>query len=292
MLHAAAARSSTPPAAGPDRRASPYRRPPPPPPPRRRAAAPTSTTTAPAAGQRREPQERDGTLPGPRQPVGRGPDPVTHEREAAARQSRTNSGASSHATGLPGDEESGRAESTAPTPSGSDGRHSSRNSKVSRISRTDRKPFGRTPSPARPSCEPRGDVDTARRPEDRWAPPSAHITIDCTGDPYDLARYWSALLGRPLADDDAGRSGGPDRGPGGGPSLLFVHVGEGKAAKNRLRLDLWPTGRTRAEEVARAIADSAPANSPTARAAPTARAGSPWPTPEGNEFSMERGRTS
>ncbi|MEU3098107.1 VOC family protein [Streptomyces sp. NPDC006967] len=119
-------------------------------------------------------------------------------------------------------------------------------------------------------------------------PTIRHITIDCTGDPYDLARFWSALLGRPLADDD--KPGDPEAliaDPEGGPSLLFVHGGEGKAAKNRLHLDLWPTGRTRAEEVARAIG-------PGARrlADHTRPDGKGWVTladPEGNEFCMERG---
>lgn len=122
-------------------------------------------------------------------------------------------------------------------------------------------------------------------------PTIRHITIDCTGDPYDLARFWSALLGRPLADDD--KPGDPEAliaDPEGGPSLLFVHVGEGKAAKNRLHLDLWPTGRTRAGEVARAIGLGA-----RQLADHTRPDGKGWVTladPEGNEFCMERGELS
>ncbi|GHA75587.1 VOC family protein [Streptomyces termitum] len=79
------------------------------------------------------------------------------------------------------------------------------------------------------------------------------LTFDCTGDPYDLGLFWSALLGRPLADDD--KPGDPEAvlaDPAGGPTLLFVRVPEGKSAKNRVHLDLTPHGRTRDEEVARA----------------------------------------
>ncbi|CAL9538551.1 VOC family protein [Streptomyces pilosus] len=119
-------------------------------------------------------------------------------------------------------------------------------------------------------------------------PTIRHITIDCTGDPYDLALFWSALLGRPPADDD--KPGDPEAliaDPQGGPALLFVRVGEGKAAKNRLHLDLWPTGRTRAQEVARALELGA-----RQLADHTRPDGTGWVTladPEGNEFCIERG---
>ncbi|MEU2389672.1 VOC family protein [Streptomyces sp. NPDC007369] len=115
------------------------------------------------------------------------------------------------------------------------------------------------------------------------------ITFDCTGDPYDLGLFWSRVLGRPLADDD--KPGDPEaiiKDPaGGGPTLLFVRVPEGKTAKNRIHLDLQPEGRTRDEEVqrirdlgAQVIADQ------------TRPDGSGWVVltdPEGNEFCVERG---
>ncbi|WP_240138810.1 VOC family protein [Streptomyces sp. MUM 178J] len=85
-------------------------------------------------------------------------------------------------------------------------------------------------------------------------PTIRHITFDCTDDPYELASFWSALLDRPMSDEDA--PGDPEalvEDPSGGPGLLFVKVEEGKAAKNRLHFDLQPTGRTRAEEVERAL---------------------------------------
>ncbi|KOU12780.1 glyoxalase [Streptomyces sp. WM6372] len=114
------------------------------------------------------------------------------------------------------------------------------------------------------------------------------ITFDCTGDPYDLGLFWSGLLGRPLADDD--KPGDPEaviEDPEGGPTLLFVRVPEGKAAKNRIHLDLKPHGRTREEEVARVRALGASLVSDRTRPD-----GSGWVTladPEGNEFCVERG---
>ncbi|MFC8421401.1 VOC family protein [Streptomyces sp. NPDC057236] len=119
-------------------------------------------------------------------------------------------------------------------------------------------------------------------------PTIRHVTFDCTGDPYDLATFWSAMLGNPLADDD--RPGDPEAlvaDPSGGPGLLFVRVPEGKTAKNRLHFDLRPTGRTRAEEVARAIGLGA-----RQLADHTRPDGGGWVTladPEGNEFCIERG---
>jgi predicted enzyme related to lactoylglutathione lyase len=115
-----------------------------------------------------------------------------------------------------------------------------------------------------------------------------HVTFDCTGDPYDLALFWSEMLGNPLADDD--KPGDPEaliEDPAGGPGLLFVRVEEGKTAKNRLHFDLRPRGRTRAEEVAHALALGA-----RQLADHTRPDGGGWVTladPEGNEFCIERG---
>ncbi|MFG2023921.1 VOC family protein [Streptomyces sp. NPDC048825] len=113
------------------------------------------------------------------------------------------------------------------------------------------------------------------------------ITFDCTGDPYDLGLFWSRLLERPLADDD--KPGDPEAliaDPAGGPTLLFVRVEEGKTAKNRIHLDLKPKGRTRAEEVERALALGARLLHDRTRPD-----GGGWVTladPEGNEFCVER----
>ncbi|MER5657037.1 VOC family protein [Streptomyces sp. NPDC002131] len=114
------------------------------------------------------------------------------------------------------------------------------------------------------------------------------ITFDCTGDPYELGLFWSELLGRPLDDDD--KPGDPEAvitDASGGPTLLFVHVEEGKTAKNRVHLDLEPHGRTRSAEVERAVALGA------RRIADHTRPdGGGWVVladPEGNEFCVERG---
>ncbi|GHH49929.1 hypothetical protein GCM10018775_46440 [Streptomyces umbrinus] len=124
---------------------------------------------------------------------------------------------------------------------------------------------------------------------ERQLEPGIHsITFDCTGDPYDLGLFWSALLGRPLADDD--KPGDPEaliEDPAGGPRLLFVRVPEGKTAKNRIHFDLKPKGRTREEEVDRAIALGARVTNDLRRPD-----GGGWVTmedPEGNEFCVERG---
>ncbi|MFK0018422.1 VOC family protein [Streptomyces sp. NPDC090798] len=114
------------------------------------------------------------------------------------------------------------------------------------------------------------------------------LTFDCTGDPYDLGLFWSELLGRALDEDD--KPGDPEavlRDPSGGPMLLFVRVPEGKSAKNRIHFDLQPQGRTRAQEVARALSLGA-----RQVADHTRPDGGGWVTltdPEGNEFCVERG---
>jgi hypothetical protein len=85
------------------------------------------------------------------------------------------------------------------------------------------------------------------------------LTVDAN-DPALLARFWSRALGyRPAPPERAdatwwahyrGRLGGDaafeDRlfDPAGqGPALWFQQVPEAKAGKNRLHLDLYPTGR-------------------------------------------------
>ncbi|CAL9524550.1 VOC family protein [Streptomyces sp. enrichment culture] len=119
-------------------------------------------------------------------------------------------------------------------------------------------------------------------------PTIRHITFDCTGDPYDLAQFWSALLGKPVSDDD--KPGDPEaliEDPAGGPGLLFVRVGEGKTVKNRVHFDLKPAGRTRAEEVARALSLGARQLADHTR--PDGRGWVTMADPEGNEFCVERG---
>jgi predicted enzyme related to lactoylglutathione lyase len=66
-----------------------------------------------------------------------------------------------------------------------------------------------------------------------------NITIDCE-DAQVVAQFWSAVLGRPL--DPVGDSGFASIGIGDAsraqPAWLFERVSEGKAAKNRMHVDL------------------------------------------------------
>ena len=118
---------------------------------------------------------------------------------------------------------------------------------------------------------------------------ATHWTLGCDAeDPHRLAAFWALALGyvpEPGYDDEDGASiVDPD---GVGPAIGFLRVPEGKTAKNRLHFDLRPTGRTRAEEVARAIGLGA-----RQLADHTRPDGGGWVSlldPEGNEFCIERG---
>lgn len=120
-------------------------------------------------------------------------------------------------------------------------------------------------------------------------PTIRHITFDCAGEPYDLARFWSALLGRPISDEDEpGDAEVLIEAPDAGPGLLFVRVGEGKTVKNRVHFDLQPDDRTRAQEVERAL--ELGARQLADRTLPDGRGWVVMADPEGNEFCVERGR--
>ena len=71
------------------------------------------------------------------------------------------------------------------------------------------------------------------------------IAVDCA-DPADLARFWCAVLGYEVQDEEDGlvTIGSPEvpegkrrRGPV-PPALTFARVPEGKTVKNRLHLDV------------------------------------------------------
>lgn len=70
-----------------------------------------------------------------------------------------------------------------------------------------------------------------------------HITIDCH-DPWSLAVFWSTALGFVDDSDNPNAPGDPEAllvDPKGlHPGLLFLPVGEPKATKNRVHLDLVP----------------------------------------------------
>ncbi|KAF4408831.1 MULTISPECIES: VOC family protein [Streptomyces] len=83
-----------------------------------------------------------------------------------------------------------------------------------------------------------------------------HITFDCAPphEPYDVARFWSGVLGRPVDPvDEPGDDEVALEVPEGQPTLLFVRVSGEKTLKNRVHLDLRPD-RPRDEEVERVAA--------------------------------------
>jgi predicted enzyme related to lactoylglutathione lyase len=110
------------------------------------------------------------------------------------------------------------------------------------------------------------------------------ITVDCA-DAAVVGRFWETVLGWPLEVEDDG-SAGFLANPQGGPNLLFQHVPEPKRVKNRMHLDLQPTGRTSDEEVERLAASGGTVVGDHRRPD-----GTGWVTmadPEGNEFCVER----
>ncbi|MFF2326149.1 MULTISPECIES: VOC family protein [unclassified Streptomyces] len=110
-----------------------------------------------------------------------------------------------------------------------------------------------------------------------------HITIDCA-DAYELAGFWSRVLGAPLSDDDA--PGDPEalvEAPG--AALLFISVPEPKSTKNRQHLDIQPQDRTRDEEVERLLGLGATLVADHRK--PNGRGWATLADPEGNEFCVE-----
>ncbi|MFF1904946.1 VOC family protein [Kitasatospora sp. NPDC058218] len=111
-----------------------------------------------------------------------------------------------------------------------------------------------------------------------------HVTIDCA-DPFELAEFWAKVLDSSVSEDD--NPGDPEalvESPG--AALLFIRVPEGKAAKNRVHLDLQPQDRNRDEEVERLLALGA-----TVVGDHRTSDGKGWVTMadiEGNEFCVER----
>ena len=86
------------------------------------------------------------------------------------------------------------------------------------------------------------------------------LEIDCA-DPSGLARFWCAVLGYEVQDEDDGvisigsplvPEGKNRRGPV-PPVLTFARVPEGKTIKNRLHLDVNATDREQADEVRRLL---------------------------------------
>lgn len=108
------------------------------------------------------------------------------------------------------------------------------------------------------------------------------IVVDCS-DPAALARWWAEVLGWVVTDDERGfawiSAAGTytDR-----PLLVFVPVPEPKAVKNRLHLDLNPSGVEQAGELQRLLALGAVR-------VDVGQGDVPWVVladPEGNEFCL------
>ncbi|MEU9509408.1 VOC family protein [Micromonospora sp. NPDC048170] len=113
------------------------------------------------------------------------------------------------------------------------------------------------------------------------------LAIDCA-EPDRLARFWCAVLGYEVQDEDDGIvTIGPPVAPGSRhhpgpvpPALTFARVPEGKTVKNRLHIDVNPTDREQDEEVRRLLALGA-------RHAEVGQGDERWVVladPEGNEF--------
>jgi catechol 2,3-dioxygenase-like lactoylglutathione lyase family enzyme len=116
-----------------------------------------------------------------------------------------------------------------------------------------------------------------------------HITFDAR-DGYTLSLFWTKVTGYTEDPDDPNLPEhtecfiGPARG---GTGLLFINVPDGKAAKNRVHLDLTPE-TTRDEEVERLLGLGATVYEDHRRPD-----GTGWVTmldPEGNEFCVERSK--
>ncbi len=106
------------------------------------------------------------------------------------------------------------------------------------------------------------------------------VAVDCR-DTEALAAFWCAALGQRVVQRwaDAAGTGYVNVGDDAGPVLVFQPVGEPKAAKNRLHLDIAPGEGSQADEVTRLVDLGATvvADDPAF----------PWVVlldPEGNEF--------
>ncbi|HEV7627244.1 MAG TPA: VOC family protein [Streptomyces sp.] len=114
-----------------------------------------------------------------------------------------------------------------------------------------------------------------------------HITVDCAPpyEPYELARFWSEVLGQPVdPEDEPGDDEVCLEVPEGQSTLLFVRVPDEKALKNRVHFDLGPE-LPRDQEVERLSALGASVVEDRRR--PN---GSGWVVmadPAGNEFCVE-----
>ena len=109
------------------------------------------------------------------------------------------------------------------------------------------------------------------------------VVVDCEH-PDLVARFWGDVLGWPVVDSGSGfywlsSTGEPTAPP---PLLVFVPVPEVKTGKNRVHLDVNPSGCDQAEELQRLLALGA-------RPVDVGQGDVPWVVladPEGNEFCL------
>ncbi len=109
------------------------------------------------------------------------------------------------------------------------------------------------------------------------------IVIDCR-DPRRVAGFWAEVLGWTLTEEEDGlvwlSSTGDHVSPD--PLLVFAAVDEPKTVKNRLHLDVCPSGCDQAEELERLLALGA-------RPVDVGQGDAPWivlADPEDNEFCL------
>ena len=82
----------------------------------------------------------------------------------------------------------------------------------------------------------------------------SELVVDCR-DPQALARFWCAVLGYEVLDEDDGTVEiGPAAGFGGpAPTLLFVPSSDPRTGKLRLHVDVNPTDRDQDAELRRLL---------------------------------------
>ena len=79
------------------------------------------------------------------------------------------------------------------------------------------------------------------------------VVVDCT-DPARVAAFWHDVLGWPVVDADGFFWLSATGEPTSPPLLVFVPVPEAKTVKNRVHLDVNPSGCDQAEELERLLA--------------------------------------
>ena len=107
-----------------------------------------------------------------------------------------------------------------------------------------------------------------------------NVTFDAQ-DALVLARFWAAALGSDVDEESTSERAFVEAAAWGGPNMWFARVPEPRRAKNRMHLDLRPTG-TMGAEVERLTALGASVVDDRPELVVMA-------DPEGNEFCVEPG---